>query len=57
MRTLGRALQYLGLFIPPLLILLGLSGGLNVGWQILAGLVGSVCIFGIGRLLEGYAGS
>ncbi len=62
MRVLGRWLQILGLTLPPLSILLNwmpmdssgrtwLSG---VG-QMLAMLVAALCLFWMGRIIEGYA--
>jgi hypothetical protein len=38
-----------------LALLLQMSGGLPKGWQELAMLGGAVCVFCVGRLLEGYA--
>jgi hypothetical protein len=57
MRTVGRTLQITALIIPPLLIPLWETGGFSRGWQMLAALGGAVLIFGIGRLVEGYARS
>jgi hypothetical protein len=54
MRSLGRALQLFGLAVPPLAILLQLFGSITLG-QMLTMLVAAVCLFGIGRILEGYA--
>jgi hypothetical protein len=55
MRMFGRALQHLALLIAPLSILLIFTGGLYKGWQELVMLLGAVCLFMIGRLIEGYA--
>ncbi|HEX4130284.1 MAG TPA: hypothetical protein VHZ24_09585 [Pirellulales bacterium] len=55
MRSVGRALQHLGLILAPFAILLQMSGGLPKGWQELAMLGGCVCLFAIGRLLEAHA--
>jgi hypothetical protein len=54
MRSLGRGLQILGLTFPPLSIVLQLSGALELK-QMLTILVASVCLFGIGRIAEGYS--
>jgi hypothetical protein len=54
MRSLGRGFQWLGLGIPPLAMVLQLSNVVTLG-QMLTLLVTSVCLFGIGRILEGYA--
>jgi hypothetical protein len=55
MRSFGRGLQFLGLALPPLAILMQLSESISLG-QMLTMLVASVCLFGIGRIVEGYAG-
>ena len=58
MVTVGRWMQMIGLFVLPLSMLmemtnmLGRSFGLS---QMVIMLVFGVCIFGLGRLLEGYA--
>jgi hypothetical protein len=54
MKGLGRALQQLGLILPPLSIVLQLAGSVDVR-QMLALLVASVCLFFIGRIIEGYS--
>ncbi len=54
MRSFGKALQISGLTVPPLSMLLQLSQVISLG-QMLAMLLGSVCLFGIGRIVEGYA--
>lgn len=59
MRTVGRGLQYLGLAVPPVAVALELAGRATLdlaGWQMLMMLVAAVCIFSIGRILEGYGG-
>jgi hypothetical protein len=54
MRAFGRLLQFLGLAVPPLSILMQLSETITQG-QMLTMLVASVCAFGIGRIVEGYS--
>ncbi len=54
MYSIGRGLQLLGLTVPPLSIIMQLSGSITLG-QMLTMLVASVCVFGIGRIVEGYA--
>jgi hypothetical protein len=54
MRQLGRGLQWLGLAVPPLGIFLQLSESISLG-QMLIMLVAAVCLFWMGRLVEGYA--
>jgi hypothetical protein len=54
MRPIGRSLQQLGLIVPPLSIVLQLINAITLG-QMLTMLVASVCLFGIGRIVEGYA--
>lgn len=56
MRSIGRGLQLLGLAVPPLAIVMQLSETISLG-QMLTMLVAAVCLFGIGRILEGYAAS
>jgi hypothetical protein len=56
MRAVGRAGQWLGLVLPGIAILLELNRRISLG-QMLVMLVAAVCCFGIGRILEGYAGS
>ena len=56
MRKLGHLLQVLGLVLLPLAILLQLNLTIDVR-QMLAILLGSVSLFWIGRLVEGYAKS
>jgi hypothetical protein len=61
MRDFGRLLQRLGLFLPPVAILLQLLPGSAPGGavislgQMLMLLVAAVCLFFIGRILEGYS--
>ena len=47
-------MQLLGLTMPPLAILMQLTNSITLG-QMLTILVASVCLFGIGRIVEGYA--
>ena len=54
MRQLGKNLQRLGLFVPPLGIVLQLGNAITLG-QMLAMLVASVALFAIGRIVEGYS--
>ncbi len=61
MRPLGRLLQKIGLFLPPVAIVLQLVPGnapggtaISLG-QMLAMLGAAVCCFLIGRILEGYS--
>jgi hypothetical protein len=54
MRSFGRALQVLGLAVPPLGMVLQLSDAITLG-QMLTMLVAAACMFGIGRIVEGYA--
>ncbi len=54
MHSIGRGLQIVGLGVPPISIMLQLGEAISLG-QMLTMLVASVCCFGIGRILEGYA--
>jgi hypothetical protein len=54
MRAFGRFLQMLGLVLPPLSIVLQLSGSISLG-QMLTMLLAAVAAFAIGRILEGYS--
>jgi hypothetical protein len=54
MRVVGRFAQFAGLTIPALAVILELNGRITSG-PMLSMLVFSVCCFGIGRILEGYA--
>ena len=54
MRHLGRGLQLVGLGVPPLGIFMQLSESISLG-QMLVMLVAGVCLFWMGRLVEGYA--
>ena len=56
MRPLGRLGQLLGLGVPGLAVILELNHAVSLG-QMLLMLVGAVCCFWIGRIIEGYAGS
>ena len=53
MRRFGRLLQYVGLVLPPLAIVLQLQEMVSLG-TMLSMLVIAVCAFWIGRILEGY---
>ncbi|HTU24659.1 MAG TPA: hypothetical protein VMF30_04640 [Pirellulales bacterium] len=53
MRRLGHNMQILGLVVLPLGMLLELGHSIREG-QMLAIMVGGVCLFGIGRIVEGY---
>ena len=52
MRMIGQLGQRLGLVIPAIAIVLELNHAISLG-QMLMLLVASVCLFGIGRILEG----
>ncbi len=54
MRSLGRLMQGLGLAVMPLSMVLQLVGTLKVGQMLVMALAG-VCLFWIGRIVEGYA--
>ena len=56
MRILGQLGQRLGLVIPAIAIVLELNHAISLG-QMLMLLVASVCLFGIGQILEGYGPS
>jgi len=56
MRQFGRVLQWVGLVIPPVSILLQLNEVVSLG-QMLTMLAAAVCAFLLGRLVEGYAPS
>jgi hypothetical protein len=53
MRAFGHNLQRLALFVPPVAIVLQLVDQIS-SRQMLAMLAFSVCLFGIGRIVEGY---
>lgn len=53
MRLIGQISQRLGLILPAVAIILELNHTISLG-QMLMMLVVSVCLFGIGRILEGY---
>jgi Ca2+/H+ antiporter len=55
MKAIGRALQVIGLTIPPLAIVAELAETISLG-QMLAFLVAAACSFWIGRITEGYSG-
>jgi hypothetical protein len=59
MRTIGRFLQLVGLIVLPASMFLELAGGLDRAFgvsEMVVMLVFGVAAFGIGRLVEGYAG-
>ncbi len=56
MRLIGQLGQRLGLVIPAIAIVLELNHAISLG-QMLMLLVAAVCLFGIGRILEGYSPS
>ena len=53
MRLIGQTSRRLGLLLPAFAIILELNHTISLG-QMLMMLVASVCLFGIGRILEGY---
>jgi len=55
MKPLGRWLQIAGLILAPMALVLQMTGGLPKGWQELMFLLGAVCVFCVGRLVEGLA--
>jgi len=55
-RSIGRVLQIVGLAVPPLAMVMQLSNAITLG-KMLVALVAAVCLFLIGRIVEGYAGS
>lgn len=56
MKGVGGVMQRIGLFVPPLAIVLQLAETITLG-QMLAMLGMAVCLFWIGRIVEGYAKS
>ncbi|MDA7992914.1 MAG: hypothetical protein MPJ25_07710, partial [Pirellulales bacterium] len=52
-RLIGQSGQRLGLILPAFAIILELNHTISLG-QMLIMLVASICLFGIGRILEGY---
>jgi hypothetical protein len=54
MRHFGRLLQYVGLVLPPLSIILQLQQAISLG-TMLTMLVLAISAFSIGRIVEGYA--
>ena len=56
MRLIGQLGQRLGLVIPAVAIILELNHSISLG-QMLTLLVGAVCLFWIGRIVEGYSPS
>ena len=55
MRRIGRVMQIVALALLPLAIVLQLADRISLS-QMLAVLVAGVCLFWIGRIIEGYAG-
>ena len=53
LRLIGQSAQRLGLIFPAFAIILELNHAISLG-QMLIMLVASICLFGIGRILEGY---
>ena len=56
MRLIGQLGQRVGLVIPAVAIMLALNHSISLG-QMLTLLVGAVCLFWIGRIVEGYSPS
>ena len=54
MRSVGRAMQLLGLAVGPLAIFLQLARRISVAQLLLMGLA-ALCLFYIGRIIEGYS--
>jgi hypothetical protein len=54
MRSVGRAMQLLGLALIPIPIFLQLAQRISVAQLLLTGL-GLLCLFYIGRIIEGYS--
>lgn len=54
LRACGRLGQFVGLLVPALAVIMELQHAISLG-QMLVMLVASVCVFWIGRLLEGIA--
>ena len=55
MRSIGRYLQIIALALTPLSMLLPKAEKFTFPGPTLTMLLGMVCLFGIGRLVEGYA--
>ena len=55
MRTIARMLQIAALTIPPLAMFAQLSRRISTG-QMLQFLVASICLFGVGYLMQTYSG-
>ena len=53
MKSIGKFMQLAGLAVPPLAIISQLTEAISLG-QMLTFLVASVCLFGIGRIIEGF---
>ncbi len=54
MRGFAKAMQFVGLTLPPVSMFLQLAGAISLG-QMLTMLVASVSAFGIGWIVAGYA--
>ena len=54
MRAFGRILQHLGLLLAPAAVVLQLAEAIDVRQKLKFGVV-ALCLFWIGRLVEGYA--
>jgi hypothetical protein len=54
MRALGRLMQMVVFFTLPLAMVMELTGAITLG-QMLVAMVGGVCLFLIGRIIEGYS--
>lgn len=54
MRAFGKLLQYVGLAVPLIAILLQLNNAISLGMMLVA-LVAALSAFYIGRILEGYS--
>ena len=57
MRHFGKFLQFVGLTVPPVAIIMQLNGGFfrDGVADLLLAMVASVCAFYIGRIIEGYS--
>lgn len=54
MRAIGRFMQFVGLAVPPVAIILQLQESISLG-MMLTMLLAAVSAFWIGRIVEGYA--
>ena len=55
MRAFGRILQHLGLLVGPVAVILQWAEAINARQLLVFGVVAALCLFWIGRLIEGYA--